>query len=390
MTLRSSLERVIVAGGSIAGVTAAEHLRMQGFTGEIVLVSDEQHAPYSRVPLSKAVLAGREPASTCTLPPLGDDIELRLGVPLTGLDPALATVGLADGSSLSYDGLVIATGARARSLATSEQRGEHLLRTLDHVASLAPRLRTARTVAVVGAGFLGMEVASTCLELGLEVTVIDRDPPLRRLLGTWLAGLVTARARSRGARFVRAPQGVTLLGSPGITGVGVGCEILEADVVVSAVGDVPNTGWLTTGNLPLDPRNGGVLIDSRCRVIGHDRIVAAGDVTVDGSGRSPHWMSAVRQGQAAATALLEGDGAVPLQPDPYFWTEQFGLEIKISGHIPTDGRPEVLAGDPAGYSALLRWQPDDGRPAAASVNYAIPVGKLKRLTRPRPAAPGVE
>lgn len=371
-----SLAKVVVAGGSIAGVTAAQHLRLHGFDGEIVLLSDEPHPPYSRVPLSKSVLSGKEPASSCALPHLGDDITLRLSNRVTGVDLVRELV-LTDGEHLSYDGLVIATGARARSLAVPGQGGEHLVRTLDQATDLLARLERADSVVVVGAGFLGMEVASTCLDRGLQVTVVDREPPLRRLLGRWLADLVVAEAQARGVRFVLAPDGVSLVGTPNVSAVDCGGAVVTADVVVSAVGDVPNTEWLTGSDVRLD--KGAVVVDTRCRVVPYDNVVAAGDATIGQHGRTPHWMSAVRQAQTAAVALLHGDGAAPLHADPYFWTEQFGLEIKISGLIPPTAAPQVLAGDPVHHSALLQWHENGTPVAAVALNHAIPVGKLKRL-----------
>ncbi|MDR7303017.1 NAD(P)/FAD-dependent oxidoreductase [Haloactinomyces albus] len=379
------LRQVVIAGGSIAAVTAAQNLRAQGFEGDITLLSEEIHAPYSRVPLSKGVLSGKETPDLAALPALGEDITVRPGARAAHLRPEDRRVILADGEEVPYDGLAIATGAHARRLAIPGRTGEHVVRTLDDATALGDRIGAADSVLVVGGGFLGMEVASTCAELGLTVTVVDRDPPLRRLLGAWLADLVVDAARDRGVRFVQAPNGVGLVGHPEITGVDCGDRQLNADVVVSAVGDLPNTEWLADSGLPLD---GGLVVDPRCRVTPH--IVAAGDVTVTrrngaGARRSPHWTSAVLQGQAAARTLLHGETAPVPPPDPYYWTEQFGLDIKISGEIPAGTVPTVLAGDPRQRSTLLQWH-HQGRPVAAvSVNHRIPIVKLKKLGAHAPA-----
>ncbi|MGP3916597.1 NAD(P)/FAD-dependent oxidoreductase [Nonomuraea sp. 10N515B] len=373
------LRRVVVAGGSIAAVTAAESLRVQGFDGEITLLSEEPHAPYTRVPLSKGVLSGRETPDSTALPALGDDITVRLDAPVARLHAEKRRVVLADGEEVPYDGLIIATGARARRLAASGQTGEYVVRTLDDATSLADRLQTATSVLVVGAGYLGMEVSSTCVDRGLGVTVVDRDPPLRRLLGGWLSRFVLDAARERGVRFVLAPGGIDLLGQSEVSGVDCGDRRLSADVIVSAVGDTANIEWLADSGLPLA---GGLVVDARCQVTPY--IVAAGDVTVtrtpDGAlRRSPHWTSAVRQAQTAAVTLLQGEAATPPRHDPYYWTEQFGLDIKISGDIPGNEAPTILAGDPARRSFLLQWC-RDGRPvASASVNHRIPIVKLKKL-----------
>ena len=380
MTTLPAIRRVVVAGGSVAAVTAADALRAHGFDGEITLLSDEPHPPYSRVPLSKGVLSGKETPGSAALPALAGDVGTRLGTRVARLRADRHRVVLSDGEEVPYDGLIIATGARARRLTAPPQRGERVVRTLDDAISLASQIGAASSVLVVGAGFLGMEVASTCADRGLAVTVVDRDPPLRRLLGTWLANLAVESARERGVRFVVAPEGVELLGCPEVAGVDCGSQRLTVNVVVSAVGDLANTEWLADSGLPIQ---GGLVVDSRCRVT--PRIVAAGDVTItrvhgQAHYRSPHWTNAVQQGHSAAAALLHGDAAPALRPDPYYWTEQFGLDIKISGRIPAEGPPAVLSGDPRQRSALLQWC-ERGQPVAAvSVNHRMPIAKLKKLS----------
>jgi 3-phenylpropionate/trans-cinnamate dioxygenase ferredoxin reductase component len=377
---------VLVAGGSIAALTAASALRLEGYAGPVTVLCAEPHPPYTRVPLSKGVLAGREDPETVLLPAV-EGVRLRLETAVTALDPVARVVTCAGGERLRYDGLVIATGARARRLAAPKQRGELTFRTLDDAAAVTARLPAARSVIVVGGGFLGMEIASCCRERGLEVTVVDRDPPLRRLLGYWLADRVVAAARERGVRFRQSARGVRLLGGT-VVAVDCGDHTLAADVVISAAGDVPVTEWLAGSGLPVGPA--GVAVDERCRVA--PGIVAAGDVAsrpgpTGRQARTPHWTNAVEQALAAASALLHGDGARPYRPDPYFWTEQFGLDINISGVLPLAGDPAVLAGAvPAG--ALLQWTGGSGR-AAVTINHQMAVARLKRLGAQAPAADGV-
>jgi 3-phenylpropionate/trans-cinnamate dioxygenase ferredoxin reductase component len=380
------LERIVVVGGSIAAATAAGALRSEGFDGEVLVVSEERDPPYSRVPLSKGVLSGAQAPETARLPALDPSIEVLLGRRAVGLDSAAKFVGLDDGAKLTFDGLVVATGARPIRLARPGQHGELVVRTLSDAAALAERVRCAATAVVVGGGFLGMEVASTLMGLGLDVTLVDRDPPLRRLLGTWLADHVVGLATKKGLRVIHGAGDVTLLGTQ-IEAVQLGDgRRLAADVVISAVGDVPATDWLASSGLPL---RGGLVMDACCRVA--PAIVAAGDVaTVRDQGgrltRSPHWTSAVEQGYAAARSLLDPEGVSPVQPNAYFWTEQFGFDIKIAGHVPASGAPEVVEGDPAENSALLRWRsPGGGVAAAVAVNHRIPVVKLKKLR----AAPAI-
>ncbi|MFF3373949.1 NAD(P)/FAD-dependent oxidoreductase [Streptomyces sp. NPDC002680] len=371
------MKRVVVVGGSIAALTAAQSLRVEGFDGRVTVLSEEPHPPYSRVPLSKGVLAGREPAESALLPPPGDDIEFRTGARAVRLDPRGRLVVLADGTEVPYDGLVVATGARARRLTGDS---DLVVRTLDDARALASRLATARSTIVLGGGFLGMEVATTCRALGLETTVVDLAPPLRRLLGPWLADLAVTAARDHGIRVLVAPDGVAVLDEHRVR---CGDSVLEADVIVCAVGDVPNTDWLRDSGLPLDSE-GGVAADACCRVA--PGVVAAGDVVSRQGRRAPHWTNAVEQGRAAALGLLHGESARPYRPDPYFWTEQSGLDIKISGELPLTGAPEVLAGSVDARSALLTWHHDSGTTTAVAVNHRLPVIKLKRLGAGAPSA----
>ena len=375
----------MIVGGSIAATTAASTLRAEGWDGHISLLSDERHQPYSRVPLSKGVIAGLLPVRATELPPLPEDVEIRTGSAAVALHVQDRAVEFTDGTRLGYDGLVIATGARARRLAAGGQAGELVVRTLDDAEAIAARAGAARTAIVVGASFLGMEVASTLVRLGLQVTVVDRDPPLRRLIGPYLAELIVEAAVQAGLTVLTAPDGVQLSGSP-VSGVLTAEHgALEADLVVSAVGDLPNVGWLESSGLPLQ---GGLVVDGRCAV--RAGIVAAGDVTVQETGpgvfrRSPHWTSAVTQGRAAARTLLDPDCA-PYQYDPYYWTEQFGCKLKIAGEVPLEDHPQVVDGDPEQRSVLLQWTQDGVPRAAASLNYRMPIVKLKALARdPGPA-----
>lgn len=372
------MRRIVVVGGSIAAVTAAGQLRTDGWDGELIVLSEEPVAPYSRVPLSKGVLAGTQPPESATLAALPDDVDLRLGHRATALHTERHVVELASGEEVPFDGLVIATGARARRLAGPGQRGELVVRTMADAQAVAHRVTDARTAVVVGAGFLGMEVASTLQRHGLSVTVVDRDPPLQRLLGSWLAGVLVARAVDLGVRFVLAPDGVSLVDDP-VAAVDCGSfGQVTADVIVSAVGDTPNVEWLADSGLPIA---GGLVTDAHCRVAPH--IVAAGDVTVQEltpgvMTRTPHWTNAVGQARTAARTLLDTEAAAH-QPDHYFWTEQFDVDLKIAGRLPLVGEPEILAGELHEDWALLQWRHDGHPVAAAALNHRLPIVKLKKL-----------
>jgi 3-phenylpropionate/trans-cinnamate dioxygenase ferredoxin reductase subunit len=218
-----------------------------------------------------------------------------------------------------------------------------------------------------------MEVATSCRALGLRTTVVDLAPPLLRLLGPWLADLAVAAARDLGIQVKVSPEGAEVLDGQRVR---CGESVLEADVIVAAVGDVPNTEWLRSSGLPLDA-SGGLVADACCRVA--PGIAAAGDVVSRDGRRTPHWTNAVEQGRAAVAALLQGESARPYRPDRYYWTEQSGLDIKISGELPVAGSPEILAGSVEERSMLLRWHHAGGTATAVAVNHRIPMARLKGL-----------
>jgi len=215
--------------------------------------------------------------------------------------------------------------------------------------------------------------------------VVDLAAPLDRLLGSTLATHVARIAGEHGVRIVVEPGGVALEGGPTPTAVSIrsGCR-LEADLVVSAVGDTPNVEWLVGSGLPLD---GGVVVDELCRAAEH--VVAAGDVAVkrqpDGTvQRIPSWTNAVEQARSAAQSLLLDDRASPYRPSHYFWTELFGLNIKVAGAGRPDGEPDILAGSLAAGSALLAW-PDASAPMhVAAFNHPTPPVRLRRMLRAAP------
>lgn len=202
---------VVVVGASLAGITVADSLRSQGYDGRITLVGAEPAGAYNRPALSKGVLAGSEGPDDITLPTLSSGIEQRLDTKATGLDVERRRVRFADGDDLEYDKLVIATGARARRMsdirAASTGVREVTFRDLDDALSLSRALRTRPRVVIVGGGFLGMELASGCVARGAAVTVVDQQPPLRRQLGPYLAGLLAAAARRQGVEIAHHPGG---------------------------------------------------------------------------------------------------------------------------------------------------------------------------------------
>ena len=373
--------RIVVVGGSAAGATAAGALRRLGHAGPLTLVGAEPYAPYSRPALSKGVLTGADDIGLIGLAALAPDVEQRAGSAAVALDHDRREVLLDDRERIGYDGLVVATGARAATLADigSADPGaiETVLRDLDDARALAARLTTRPRVLVVGGGVLGTEVASACVGAGCEVTVVGRDAPLLPQLGPHLAELVVAAAVRRGVRFAHHEGGVRLRGSGPATTVDLADgRRFEADLVITAIGCRPNVEWLEGSGLLPARHLGGLRVDDRCRVA--PGVVAAGDVAAfpgrDGHRRTPLWTSAIEQAGTAAAALLRADTA-PLVPRPYFWTEQFGLALKACGALPVAGPPAVVDGDPDDGGALLRWPGT----TAVSVNRRIPVAKLRAL-----------
>lgn len=339
---------VVVVGGSTAGATVLRELRARGHEGRLTLVDPEPGT--NRPPLSKAVLADADAEGSVLMDHASLDVE-HVRAAASGLDHAARTLLTADGGAHAFDALVVASGSRARRIAAPGQSGELVLRTVEDARRLRERFVTASSAVVVGAGFLGLEVATAAAKAGLRVTVVDVDPPLQRLLGGHLAAAVCERATALGIVFRRS--GAVLTGEP-VSGVRLddGEELL-ADVVVSCVGDEPVTDWLHGSGIELDR---GVVIDDRART-SLAGVHAAGDVAAvrvdDGVVRGPFWANAVTQGRVAAASILGQAVDHPIV-DPYFWTEIAGTSLKVVGPLPLDGEPRVLEDAGAG-TGLLAW-----------------------------------
>lgn len=355
-------EPIVVVGASMAGLRVAEQLRAAGRRGPIALVGDELHMPYNRPPLSKEVLAGTASFDSLVFRSRASvaDVEWRLGIRAVRADLDRRAVELSDGTTLPYSGLVVATGMRPRRLrCPGPAAGRHTVRTLDD----ARRLRTALTrpgvrVVVVGAGFIGCEVAATAVRLGAaEVTVVDPLPlPMVGPLGEPLARSLRARHERRGVRFVLGTGVAGFDGDGRVTGVLLADgTALAADVVVESVGSVANTEWLEGNGLDLGD---GVLTDEHLRVGGRPDVVAVGDVArfpnarYDGVPRRvEHWSIPTDTAKHAAKVLaahlsgVEPDLA-PFAPLPTFWSDQHDFRIQSFG-APVLGKDDmrVLDGD---------------------------------------------
>ena len=351
------MQSVTVVGASLAGMRAAEALRREGFDGTVTVVGDETDAPYDRPPLSKQVLAGEWPPERVALydeETLADlRLSWRLGRRAVGFDAASRTVTLDDGERLTSDGVVIATGARTRTLRGTESlAGVYTLRTLaDSLAIRAEFDATPGRVVVVGAGFIGAEVAATARDRGLDVTMVEMaETPLERVLGAAMGG-VCAEVHVDHGVDLRLGVGVeSLSGTDRVEQVVLtdGTR-LDADVVVVGVGVIPNTDWLEGSGLEIA---NGVVCDETC--LAAPGVVAAGDVArwpnrlFGESMRVEHWDNAIGQGTAAARRLLAGDGGgEPFAPVPWFWSDQYDRKIQLAGRSGPNDEVVVVTGEPA-------------------------------------------
>jgi 3-phenylpropionate/trans-cinnamate dioxygenase ferredoxin reductase subunit len=326
-------------GGGAAGLAAAEALRAEGYRGSLTLVCGEPHLPYDRPPLSKQVLTGSWDADRTRFRDANHYAAAGITVvhgTAAALSVAEQAVSLSEGPVLGYDGLIIATGVRPRALPSGHDlRGVHVLRGIADTAALREAFEAGPRVVIVGAGFLGMEVAAGARSLGLEVTVVDPLPqPMIRQVGPLVGSVVADLHRAQGV-VVRTGVGVSeLVGTDGaVTGVRLADgSVLPTDCVLVAIGAVPSTEWLASSGLALGD---GVECDEYLRAA--DGIYAAGDVASWVSPRYgrrvrvEHRMNATEMGTTAARNLL--GGATQFDPVPYFWSDQYKVKIQVHGDL---------------------------------------------------------
>jgi len=391
-------DTVVVVGASVGGLRSVEALRAGGFGGRLVLVGEETNLPYDRPPLSKQVLAGTWPPERATitddekLAALG--LDLRLGHRAGSFDAAARRVTLDDGTALEADAVVLATGAAPRHLGGTEGNdGVLVLRTLEDSLRLRARvlaLGPGCRVVVIGAGFIGSEVASTCLDLGCAVTVLEGfDVPLQRALGP-VVGAACGTLHTEAGVDLRTGVGVSAVRAPGASsgsadrdGAAGRVELADgtsvpADVVVVGIGVAPATEWLEGSGLTLD---NGVVCDEA--LFAADRVVAIGDLARfpyrDLPTRIEHWQMATDMARAAALSLLAGRRDAPtFAPVPYFWSDQYKVKLQMLGHPDAEDEVAVVDGTLESHRFVALY----GRGAA--LTGALAIGRPRQLMSYRP------
>jgi len=357
------VERVVVIGGGLAGGSAAVALREQGYGGRLVVVTNEPHLPYERPPLSKGYLAGSTPLGELMVRPqewyVDQDVEVVTGQEASRLDLEKRTVQVGR-DVLDFDKLLLATGSSARRVPALEQGGAPVayLRSIDDSDRLRAAIRDGQRLAVVGGGWIGLEVAATAREAGCEVTVVEMlDVPLQRVLGAEVGEVFAGLHREHGVdlRTGASVVGVERDGDGARVSLGDGTSV-SADLVVVGAGATPNLDLAREAGLVVD---GGVLVDSRLRT-SHPDVYAAGDIALAEHPRLgrrvrvEHWDNAGEQGRAAAANLLGADRAYDRLP--YFYTDQYDLGMEYVGDVGPDGYDEVvLRGDVEGRVFTAFW-----------------------------------
>jgi 3-phenylpropionate/trans-cinnamate dioxygenase ferredoxin reductase subunit len=375
---------VAVVGASLAGLSTARELRSLGHSGPITLIGDEAHLPYDRPPLSKGVLQNTVSDEALSLVDDDDHTSLswRLGTPAIGLDHDGDDhlVRLGDGTSVRASAVVAATGARARSLIGADLVGVHTLRTLDDALALRASLSECRHLVVIGAGFIGCEVASSASASGMTVTIVEAsEAPGAALLGPDLARWMHNLHREHGVDLRTGSAIETINGSDRVRSVTLadGTE-LPADAVVIGIGAVPNTEWAAASGIAVD---GGFLTDAHCATA-VSGIYAVGDCArvfdpVTGLHvRHEHWSAALDHARRAARHLMQMD--VPKTVAPYFWSDQYGRRLQVCGAVPAGARPHLVEGSLDGGGFVATFGDPDNPVAVVAVDGGRTFTRLRK------------
>jgi len=379
------ISRLVIVGASLAGLRAAQSARKAGFEGELVMVGEERHLPYTRPPLSKELLAGEHSVERVHFPCDTLDAEWRLGASAASLDRGRRLVVLSGGEEVAYDRLVVATGSRPRRWpgAGDDLEGVHVLRNLEDSLALRAAFDHRPRVAIVGAGFIGCEVAQTARKEGLDVTLIDTATtpmlPLGLELGQWCADL----HRDHGVDLRLGTGVAALLGDRRVEAVELtGGERVAADVVVIGLGAIPNTEWLAGSGLDAGP---GLACDATLTAAGDPDVLGAGDIVswphplADGEAlRIEHWTVAAEQGQLAGrNALVAADERKPYDAPPYFWSDQYDAKIQSLGLPGRAERLELLESTPDRSRVVYAGARDGRLVGIVAINAARRLGSYR-------------
>jgi 3-phenylpropionate/trans-cinnamate dioxygenase ferredoxin reductase subunit len=376
----------VIVGAGLAGAKAAETLRDEGFAGRVVLIGDEPDRPYERPPLSKGLLLGTADRDSVYVHEadwyLKHDVELRTGTAVTGLDRTARTLQVGNTDTIGYDRLLLTTGASPRPLPGSH--GVLHLRSLADSARISDAVRDGSRLVVIGAGWIGLEIAAAARARGANVTVVETAAlPLHRVLGDRMATVFADLHREHGVTFHFGARVAEVDAHRVVLGDG---TVLAADTVLVAVGVRPNTELADWAGLAVD---NGILVDALLRT--EDRAVfAAGDVAnlahplLGTRIRVEHWANALHAGPAAARAMLGGD--TPYDRLPYFYTDQYDLGMEYTGWVPPGAAAEVVVrGDLAAREFIAFWTVDGRVAAGMNVNVwdvTEPIGALIRSGAP--------
>jgi 3-phenylpropionate/trans-cinnamate dioxygenase ferredoxin reductase subunit len=384
----------VIVGGGLAGAKAAEALRDNDFDGHVVLFADEEHLPYERPPLSKEYLAGKKSLADFTVQHSNwyrdHNVDLRLGWRVSSLDPAAHTVGLPDDTTVAYDKLLLATGSASRRppIPGSDAERVHYLRSYDDAEALNSVLTEGSSLAVVGAGWIGLEVAAGARQRGVNVTVVEAaKQPLVAALGETVGEVFADLHRDHGVDLRLEAQVEEITRAPGTEGQATGLRMRDgstvaADAVLVAVGAKPNVELAEHAGLSMG--DGGVLVDASLRTSDPD-IYAVGDIAAAEHPlfgtriRTEHWANALKQPAVATAGMLGKPGEY--DELPYFFTDQYDLGMEYVGHAPSFERV-VFRGDVSGREFVAFWLDGDNRVLAGmNVNIWDVLDDVKTLIR---------
>ena len=390
----------VIVGASLAGANAAQTLRDEGFDGSIVLIGDEREQPYERPPLSKDYLMGKSGKEKLYALPADwyaqNNVELRLGESAIGVDRGAKQVTLASGETVGYTKLLLTTGSSPRRLSIpgADADGVHYLRRVQDSDAIKAAIDAASKIAVIGAGWIGLEAASAARAAGVEVSVIEMaELPLLRVLGREVAQVFADLHKANGTELIFGATVAEIIVKDGkASGVRLGDgRDVEADAVIVGVGITPNVGLAADAGLAVD---NGIVVDARLQTSDPD-IFAAGDVAnafhpaYGKHLRVEHWSNARHQPRAAAKAMLGQD--VSFDRVPYFFTDQYDLGMEYAGYVEPEGYDRVVfRGDVPGREFIAFWVGSDGR-VLAGMNVNIwdvndQLMELVRTARPVDAA----